>query len=149
MILQLKWWRYLNFLCRYFTFRTCSSPWILKYHLLINLIHFGYISLELLVMQTLSHYHYIERITRSISGSFRLNETWKVSISVAQRRMCWPIFRCINNYEQWWWKVFVLLDICLYLYLQKKYPLRIATKLWYLIYSLPNATREHKTDGCN
>ena len=97
---------------------------------------------------SLSHYHCIERITRTISGSFRLNGRSNVSISAAQRRMCWPLFRCINNYEQWWWKVFVRLDMSLYLYLPGViYPLRIVTKLWYLIYYLSNATRGHKIDG--
>ena len=78
---------------------------------------------------SLSHYHCIERITRSIPGSFRLNGRSNVSISAAhdQRRMCRPLFRCINNYERWWWKVFVLVNICLYLYLAGAiYPLRIA-----------------------
>ena len=90
---------------------------------------------------SLSHYHCIERITRTISGSFRLNGRSNVSISAAhdQRRMCRPLFRCINNYERWWWKVFVLVNICLYLYL--------AAKLWRLIYSLSNAIRGHKMDG--
>ena len=99
---------------------------------------------------SLSHYHCIERITRSIPGSFRLNGRSNVSISAAhdQRRMCRPLFRCINNYERWWWKVFVLVNICLYLYLAGViYPLRIATKLWCLIYSLSNAIRGHKMDG--
>ena len=85
-----------------------------------------------------------------IIGSFRLNGRSNVSISAAhdQRRMCRPLFRCINNYERWWWKVFVLVNICLYLYLAGViYPFRIATKLWCLIYSLSNAIRGHKMDG--
>ena len=65
------------------SFPAVTSPWTLKYHLLIYLIHFGYISLEFLgyADHSLSYYHYIERITRGISGSFPLNEISKVSLN--------------------------------------------------------------------
>ena len=78
------------------TFPAVTSPWTLKYHLLIYLIHFGYISLEIFG---------VCRPFLIILSLYRENNKkyiWVISLKwdikgIAQPRLCSSLFRCINN----------------------------------------------------